>query len=245
MVKNGMFDLDEFKALDFKYVEFDYIHETDWTSKASFDGYEYNVIESYADSLKSHVYELAILKVKDKNTLKRILGILQRDPSVEELVTFRPINDGYPRKIAVMLKSRLSNSTRYRARLFNGIEVRDYITYGVEKWGFLFPRDVKLDLLFERLRNNGRILNVSARTVSITDAIGLINFNKVSALLTKAELNTLLKAYRLGFFDEPKKVGLRELSKELNLSISTVNHQLRNGLKKVLDAIFNSYDESY
>ena len=57
MVKNGMLNLDEFKALDFKYVEFDYIHETDWTSKASFDGYEYNVIESYADSLKSHVYE--------------------------------------------------------------------------------------------------------------------------------------------------------------------------------------------
>ena len=175
------------------------------------------------------------MKVRDKNTPKRILGILQRDPSIEELVAFRPINDGYPRKIAVMLKSRLSNSTRYRARLFNGIEVRDYITYGVEKWGFLFPRDVKLDLLFERLRNNGRMLNVSVRTVSITDAIGL----------TKAELNTLLKAYRLGFFDEPKKVGLRELSKELNLSISTVNHQLRNGLKKVLDAIFNSYDELY
>ncbi|WP_291767657.1 helix-turn-helix domain-containing protein [Caldivirga sp. UBA161] len=233
----------DFGKVNFKYIEFDYVHETDWTAKAAFDGYEYNVVESYVDGLKNHVYEFAVLKVKDKLSLRKLFNILNNDPSVEELVKFEPMNKGYPKRIGVVIKSRLSNSTRYKARLFDGIEVKDYITNGVENWGFLFPVNVNLDLLFDGLKINGKIINVRSRNVDVNDALSLINFSKVTSVLTKAELDTLYKAYKLGFFNEPREASLRTLAKELGLSTSTVSHQLRNSLRKILNAMFSNNNE--
>ncbi|WP_291998632.1 helix-turn-helix domain-containing protein [Caldivirga sp.] len=235
----------DFGKANFKYIEFSYIHETDWTAKATFDGYEYNVVESYVDGLKSHVYEFAMLKVKNKLSLRRLFNILSNDPSVEELVKFEPMNKGYPKRIGVVIKSRLGNSTRYKARLFYGIEVKDYITNGIENWGFLFPVNVDLDLLFNSLKTNGKIINTRSRNVNVIDALSLINFSKVTSVLTKAELNTLHKAYKLGFFNEPREASLRTLAKELSLSTSTISHQLRISLRKILNTIFSDNDHQY
>ncbi|ABW01614.1 helix-turn-helix domain-containing protein [Caldivirga maquilingensis] len=230
----------DFGKMSFKYIEFDYVHETDWTAKATFDGYEYNVVESYVDGLKNHVYEFAVLKVKDKLSLRKLFNILSNDPSVDELVKFKPMNKGYPKRIGIVIKSRLSNSTRYKARLFDGIEVKDYITNGVENWGFLFPVNVNLDLLFNGLKINGKIINVRSRNVNINDVLSLVISNKITSVLTKAELDTLYKVYKLGFFNEPREASLRTLAKELDLSTSTISHQLRSSIRKILNAIFSN-----
>lgn len=55
--------------------------------------------------------------------------------------------------------------------------------------------------------------------------------------LTEKQLKTLLVAYKSGYFDNPKRVTLRDLSQMLGLSPSTVKEHLRKGLKKVLEGV--------
>lgn len=225
-----------------RYVQVEYLHETDWTSKAVFEGYEYSVIDAYVDSLKSYVLEYGVLRVNSRDVLRKVLGILNTDESVEELVRFEPLNSGYPRRFGVIIKSRLSNSTRYKARLLDGIEVRDYISQGVEEWGFVFPYGVDTEFFINSLTPYGKVLNVKVKLIRFDELIGLLNSGRVTILLTKSEVSLLRKAYRLGFFDEPRRVSLRSLAKEAGLSASTVSHVLRNGLRKLMRYLALSYD---
>jgi predicted DNA binding protein len=53
--------------------------------------------------------------------------------------------------------------------------------------------------------------------------------------LTKRQAEVLIFAYKSGYFDEPRKITLRELAKMLGLSPSTVKEHLRKGLRRILD----------
>ncbi|WP_237710106.1 helix-turn-helix domain-containing protein [Pyrococcus sp. ST04] len=71
-----------------------------------------------------------------------------------------------------------------------------------------------------------------ARVLSVEDAEP--ETSPISKL-TKRQAEVLLLAYKSGYFDEPRRITLRELADMLGLSTSTVKEHLRKGLKKVLD----------
>jgi len=55
--------------------------------------------------------------------------------------------------------------------------------------------------------------------------------------LTGKQLETLLLAYKSGYFDSPRRVTLRELAGMLNLSPSTVKEHLRKAQRKILEEL--------
>ena len=55
--------------------------------------------------------------------------------------------------------------------------------------------------------------------------------------LTGKQLETLLLAYKSGYFDSPRRVTLRDLAEMLNLSPSTVKEHLRKAQRKILEEI--------
>jgi len=55
--------------------------------------------------------------------------------------------------------------------------------------------------------------------------------------LTGKQLETLLLAYKSGYFDNPRKVTLRELAEMLNLSPSTVKEHLRKAQRKIFEEL--------
>jgi len=55
--------------------------------------------------------------------------------------------------------------------------------------------------------------------------------------LTGKQLETLLLAYKSGYFDDPRRVTLRELAQMLGLSPSTVKEHLRKAQKKVFEEL--------
>ena len=57
--------------------------------------------------------------------------------------------------------------------------------------------------------------------------------------LTAQQRKVLVDAYRLGFFDTPKQIGVRELSKSVNLGRSAVSEHLRKAQKRLLDEILS------
>ncbi|ASI99033.1 helix-turn-helix domain-containing protein [Thermococcus celer] len=73
-----------------------------------------------------------------------------------------------------------------------------------------------------------------ARVISVDDA----EARKSPILkLTKRQAEVLLLAYKSGYFDNPRKVTLRELAEMLNLSPSTVKEHLRKAQRKVLEEV--------
>ena len=57
------------------------------------------------------------------------------------------------------------------------------------------------------------------------------------SVLTEKQREVLVSAHRLGFFDTPKRVGIRELGKSVNLKKSAAAEHLRRAQKKLLDEI--------
>lgn len=223
----------------FKYVEFSYRHTIDWTIKASFEGYEYNVIETYVDELHNYTYEFALMSVKSKLMLNKLLNIIRKSKDVAELVDFKPLNRGYPKRIIIIIRSPIRVSTRYRAQLLGGIEIKDYIINGIENWGFLFPANMNLDIFLNSLKTNGEVISMHSKNVDLMDVLSLVSSNKVASLLTKAELRTLRVAHKLGYFNDNREVSLEDIAKELNLSIVTVDKQIRSAIKRLTSLIFN------
>lgn len=57
--------------------------------------------------------------------------------------------------------------------------------------------------------------------------------------LTEKQRKVLVSAYRLGFFDTPRRIGIRELGRSINLKRSVVTEHLRKGQKRLLDEILS------
>ncbi|WP_010478849.1 helix-turn-helix domain-containing protein [Thermococcus zilligii] len=55
--------------------------------------------------------------------------------------------------------------------------------------------------------------------------------------LTGRQFEVLLLAYKSGYFDNPRRVTLREFSQMLGLSPSTVKEHLRKALRKILEEV--------
>jgi len=62
------------------------------------------------------------------------------------------------------------------------------------------------------------------------------------AALNSQELEILNTAYELGYFDFPRETDLKELSRRLNMSKSTVSYHLRNIERKILSNILKDYN---
>lgn len=60
----------------------------------------------------------------------------------------------------------------------------------------------------------------------------------VEELLTEKEEEIIYIAYKRGYFDYPKKIGIRELAKMFNVSPSTLSESLRRGQRKIMEKYF-------
>jgi predicted DNA binding protein len=100
---------------------------------------------------------------------------------------------------------------------------------GIVTWDMIGSKE-NIKLALNLLKNNNikfEIKNVynykSIKTNNLT-----LNQEKVLSL-----------AYKLGYFDFPRKISLSDLAKILNLSPSTLDEKIRKSVKKVLDKYFN------
>lgn len=229
----------------FTYVEFDYIHKVDWTYRASNYEFSYNVIESHINEPESYALEFAILKVNNKATLKSILSIIRNDVNVKEIIETTPLNTGYPKKMSIVLKVKLDNSTRFRAYRLGGIEVKDIIVNGVENWGFALPSLSEVNRLKQYLAMGGEVKNMRTRRINADELIYMTSYSKLTPFLSKGELKVLKTAYELGFFSEPRKATLSKVADALGLSTTTVNYELRKGIYKLLTLVLREGYQDY
>lgn len=93
------------------------------------------------------------------------------------------------------------------------------------KWRLIAHVDI-LNELITKLQEN----NIEIKIESISN----VHDSEENLTLTLTQEKSLKIALKLGFFDYPRKVTLRELSKIMNISPSTLTEIMRNALRKVL-----------
>ena len=97
---------------------------------------------------------------------------------------------------------------------------------GVE-WRILAPKRSAVESLVRTLEGRGLELEVVA-----------IKTVKGSGTLTDRQERVLSLAYKLGYFEFPKKINLTDLASKLGVSKSTLSEILRTGEEKILHAYF-------
>ena len=220
------------------YVELDYLHTTDWTTKAKVVDYDMVIFDSYVDLFKPFTLEYGILRANTKNDLRRVLSILINHQNILDVFGLKSLNYGYPKKVRLVVKGIIGDSTRYLAHMYNGTEIGAHYKNGVEKWGFLFPNNEAADSFINEISKHGKVINVHKRQINnVGDYIELYG-NKLSFILNDIEAHVLSYAYKKGFFDFPKKVLLKDLASDLGLSSVTVDRYIRSAVRKILKNIF-------
>jgi predicted DNA binding protein len=91
-------------------------------------------------------------------------------------------------------------------------------------WNLIVSKNKPLQKLVNSLRAKG--VSVELHKLSRIDD---------QEILTARQEEILQVALDRGFFDHPKKVGLRELARTFNISASTLSEVLRKGLKKIVE----------
>lgn len=70
--------------------------------------------------------------------------------------------------------------------------------------------------------------------------LGMERYRRRSPILTEKQEAALWLALEAGFFEYPKKIGIRELSERLKVSPSTLSEIMRRGIRRLLEYYFEN-----
>ncbi|ASJ07216.1 helix-turn-helix domain-containing protein [Thermococcus pacificus] len=181
--------------------------------------------------LGSDVVKLVEVKFKEGVKPEEVLGELLKIPYVKDAKLI-PKNDHYLLYVrANLLHASLpENVSRFFEVQKRGMVVFEKGTFSTE--GFYLYVVCEEGLLGDVISAVKEVYG--ARVVSVEDYTPGEN---PLLKLTGRQFEVLLLAYKSGYFDNPRRVTLRELSQMLGLSPSTVKEHLRKGLKRVLEEV--------
>jgi len=98
---------------------------------------------------------------------------------------------------------------------------------GYSSLSFISPSEVTTQKIFKSYRDEGLEFNVNYRR----------GFAKASGLTERQE-QVIYLAYRLGYFDYPRRISLKELGRILGIKESTLSEILRRALKNIVSQYF-------
>ncbi|MGD6850798.1 MAG: helix-turn-helix domain-containing protein [Candidatus Bathyarchaeia archaeon] len=174
----------------------------------------------------------AISRVEFKNSNIKIDDLLKRGLLIDAQVIEKEKNGAY------ILLVRSGSPTLSSVLNYIGIE-----------GGYLFPplaiEDDKIKFSFigsgpqiKEFMEKLDAISIRYRVVLLTDA----NFSPISPLsqLTEKQQIVLLNAYKMGYYDIPRKVNTEEIAKKLGIVDSTVVEHLRKAEQRIIKQIIEN-----
>jgi predicted DNA binding protein len=116
---------------------------------------------------------------------------------------------------------------------------------GIEHWDFIARSKIEYESISEKIEKiatikSSRCMNI-AKNHNVPFDSRKISF-AIIPYLTNLQSETILMAYRQGYYDIPKKITIKELSQLTGQSPSTIDLYLRNSEKKIMDFVLKSND---
>lgn len=218
----------------FSLLCMDYMHYTDWTFNTNGEiDYRFRVLDSFVDTSKDYIVEMAIVRVSDRDSLRTLIRILSKHKNIKDIVTVKSLNEGYPKNLLITLRGDSSDSTRYIAHTLGGIEAKALYEGNIEHWCFIFPTRGNAEAFMRIANKHGSIARYEIRELNVEDVLSA-KLNAVLYTLSDVEYRLLKRAYEMGYFKIPKAAKLDDIAKEFNLSKPTIDEYLRRGIGKIV-----------
>lgn len=163
----------------------------------------------------------SLFEIRSNACLDSVINEIRKNPAIYEKDIDKTSNGAVKATFAV--------KQCFPARSI--IEAGFFITSAAVKkdrmeWRLIGKREA-LKVLSRRLEDQG--FDFKIKKVGRVDS---------DVILTPKEEEIVKEAFARGYFDTPKKVGVRGLAKDFGISISTLSEILRKGQKKILVSYF-------
>lgn len=111
---------------------------------------------------------------------------------------------------------------------YNSIFDFDLVKYGVEEKYAVIPSE-NVNELKNELQSMGQLFDFRAKYFPNFYEVLTPYFN-----FTPIEMQIIIEAYNLGYYDIPRRAGIREIAEYFGLSKSTVQEYIRNAESKTM-----------
>ena len=208
------------------------VHEDDWTVCLKDSDPRDLSISNVSSSTLSPRYdqETVVVRTSDRDRYAALLRSLRTNPVISSAET---LYSSELRRVNYFL---MSVTARSDASIFSMMDkfrcIPTSVRYseGMEYWQFMckksYTREVAANI---RAMTTVKRLELSEVSPSILESLVM-----GEVLLSPQEFNSTLTAYRVGYFDYPRRADLTALACELNLSKGTVHEYLRKGVLKIV-----------
>lgn len=217
-----------------------YFHKSDWTSHfLDIDKEEFQASPFMAYRSLDGEIELSTIKVSSKEVLRMLQKTLNNHWKIKKVLLFEPINNGYPKILKIGLLVNIRDNIRVTAYKLGAISDSSVYFEGREYWNFVFLRKESVEIMKKYMEKHGNLLDYKIREINSADILSKYEFRNL-AIFTTRELEILKFAYERGFFENPKKVSMDDIAKELGISKAAIDQLLRKALKKIVESATKS-----
>jgi len=189
-------------------------HENCWTKFVG--NYMVKTLQRSVDTEKNFIRSIIVINKKNKD----LIGKIKKTASFIGYSSLIYTND--KKKILFDFRKKYKNSVMDVIHSLDGIILDGFKYDGKEYWRILIYEEYIKELR-DRLASKGRVEFIGFHDIDINDDD-----------LTPYELNTLVLAYKNGYFDFPRKIKSDKMSKLINISKSTFTYHLRSAESKIL-----------
>jgi predicted DNA binding protein len=210
----------------------DLVHDDDWTTGLEEIGASDLSISNIDCHVVSEKYDSETLLVRSKSRTKYLSLIrnIRKCPLVQNVEVKEIISGSYQRYYLISVTAKSDISIIKRFNDYGATLIGSSYAEGLEHWSFLCNRRNLLDFsqCFYAL-GTVRSLRTSPVTAPLLEAISRMYIN-----LSPRELDSLIVAYRMGYFDFPRRASLEQVSHQLLISKATLNEYIRKGIRKIM-----------
>ncbi|AGE74326.1 helix-turn-helix domain-containing protein [Sulfolobus acidocaldarius] len=212
-------------------------HDACWTQETS--GYDVTANVKYLFPLvaKNSVFEIVELYSNTKTQLTDFIDVLSR--KYRNNIKIIRVDRNKSSKTALLYYFKnFENSITKAMMNSNAIVANLTVSDGIEDWQvYTFN---KRDQLETQISEELKKINVEVENLDF-DRVEMDEVKSemmILSSLTPTERQILYTAYKMGFFDYPKKTKLEELAKMYGVTKVALDRHIRNAIRKVLMQVF-------
>lgn len=203
-------------------------HHGDWTEKTENSEMKIYSINHLIDPINKYNVEVLLFYGKNQG---KFLKNIKYHRNILDIIEYNEIKRNIYR---VVLKGKYEGSIRKSLFESKAITLSTIIEDGIEKYNLLFLSNSDMEKLRKFLEDKP---NVTVLKFKLVD----LNIMNSLQLLTPLEYEIMVRALNKGFFENPRKISLEELSEDFGISKATLNFHIRNALKKILYLFLYQY----
>ncbi|MCH4815576.1 MAG: helix-turn-helix domain-containing protein [Saccharolobus sp.] len=164
--------------------------------------------------------------VRDPMVLNELINIIKSNNRVIKLKIIETVRTKNELRALMLLSAKLKGGISELLMNKGAYYISERISNGLERWSLVIDDKVFKEIILPDLKEYTYNLKVTEKDDR--------NLLSVKNLLTSKEFEIIYKAYRMGYFDWPKKVDLKELSEELGISKAATLQALRRAMGKLI-----------